>query len=53
MSKPLFLWVGRKVLWHDRKAVIVKHIDKKYVMVALESRQHMTFMVKREEIETR
>ena len=49
----MFLWIGRKVMWNGRKVVIVRHIDKKYVMVALESRQHMTFMVKREEIEKR
>lgn len=49
----MFLWIGRKVMWNCKKVVIVRHIDKKYVMVALESRQHMTFMVKREEIEKR
>lgn len=46
----MFLWVGRTVMWNGRKVVIVRHIDKKYVVVALESRQYMTFMVKREEI---
>ena len=46
----MFLWVGRKVCWHGRKVIIVRRIDKKYVMVALATRQHMTFMVKREEI---
>jgi len=46
----MFLWVGRTVNWKGRKVVIVHRIDKKYVKVALASRQHMTMMVKREDI---
>ena len=49
----MFLWIGRKVMWHGREVVIVRHIDNKYVMVAHATRQYMTFMVKREEIEKR
>lgn len=46
----MFLWIGRKVTWHGRKVVVVQRIDKQYVIVAHASRQHMKFMVKREEI---
>lgn len=46
----MFLWVGRAVMYHGRKVVIVKRIDKKYVHVALATLQHMTFMAKREDI---
>lgn len=46
----MFLWEGRTVCWKGKKVVIVQRIDKKYVMVALASRQYMKFMVKREDI---
>ena len=46
----MFLWIGRTVKWKGRKVVITRRIDKKYVQVALSSRQYMTFMVKREDI---
>lgn len=46
----MFLWEGRKVWWRGRQVVIVRRIDKKYVVVARAKRQHMLLMVKREEI---
>ena len=49
----MILWTGRKVKWHGLNVIIVDRMDKKYVKVALESRQHMTMMVKREDIEPR
>ena len=44
------MWIGRRVNWNGRRVVIVRRIDKKYVEVALASRQYMTMMVKREDI---
>lgn len=46
----MFLFAGRTVNWKGHKVVIVHRIDKKYVKVALESRPHMTMMVKRQDI---
>ena len=46
----MFLWEGRKVWYHGRQVIIVRRIDKKYVVVARATRQHLTFMANREDI---